>query len=149
MFGEARTAATLSKVERTDPTALTAPEALRLATVGGAEALGIEDEVGTLEAGTRADLIVVETDRLSTAPAVESPLHTAVPNLVYSSTGREVRDVLIAGESVVRDGAFVDADPAAAVETATERARALYDRANEDWRAADSDLVDAVDAGWL
>lgn len=149
MFREARTAATLSKVERADPTALTAPEALRLATVGGAEALGINDEVGTLEAGTRADLLVVETGQLSTAPAVESPLHTAVPNLVYSTTGREVRDVLVAGESVVRDGEFVDADPENVVREATERARALYERASDDWRAADSELVDAVDDGWL
>ncbi|NHX35350.1 MULTISPECIES: amidohydrolase family protein [Halolamina] len=149
MFREARTAATLSKVEHTDPTALTAPEALRLATVGGAAALGIADEVGTLEAGTRADFVVVETDRLSTAPAVESPLHTAVPNLVYSTTGREVRDVFVAGEAVLRDGAFVDADPEAAVAEATERARALYERASGDWRAADSALVDAVDGGWL
>ncbi|MFW5939266.1 MAG: amidohydrolase family protein [Halolamina sp.] len=149
MFREARTAATLSKVEHTDPTALTAPEALRLATVGGAAALGIEDEVGTLEQGTRADLIVVDTDQLSTAPAIESPMHTAVPNLVYSTTGREVRDVFVAGESIVRDGAFVDADPEAVVTEATERARALYDRANDDWRAADSALVDAVDDGWL
>ncbi|WP_049979655.1 amidohydrolase family protein [Halolamina rubra] len=146
---EARTAATLSKVEQADPTALTAPEALRIATVGGAEALGIADEVGTLAAGTRADLIVVDTDRLSTAPAVESPLHTAVPNLVYSTTGREVRDVFVAGEALLRDGAFVDADPAAAVDEATERAAALYERASDDWRGADSALVDAVDDGWL
>ena len=149
MLREARTAATLSKVERTDPTALTAPETLRLATVGGAEALGVEDRVGTLEEGTRADLLVVETDCLSTAPAVESPLHTAVPNLVYSTTGREVRDVFVAGESIVREGAFVDADPEAAVAEATERARALYERAGEDWRAADSELVAAVEDGWL
>ncbi len=149
MFREARTAATLSKVEQTDPTALTAPEALRLATVGGAAALGIDDEVGTLEEGTRADLLVVETDQLSTAPAVDSPLHTAVPNLVYSTTGREVRDVFVAGEGVLRGGAFVNADPEAAVAEATERAAALYERASEDWHAADSALVDAVEDGWL
>jgi 5-methylthioadenosine/S-adenosylhomocysteine deaminase len=149
MLREARTAATLSKVERTDPTALTASAALRLATVGGAEALGIDDEVGTLEAGTRADLLIVETDQLSTAPAVDSPLHTAVPNLVYSTTGREIRDVFVAGKSVVRDGSFVDADPEEVVAEANGRARALYERASEDWRAADSELVHAVDDGWL
>ncbi|MEF8802167.1 MAG: amidohydrolase family protein [Halolamina sp.] len=149
MFREARTAATLSKVEHTDPTALPAWAALRMATVGGARALGIDDEVGTLEEGTRADLIVVETDRLSTAPVVDSPLHTAVPNLVYSTTGREVRDSFVAGDAVLRDGTFVDADPDAAVAVATERANALYERASENWRQADSELVDAVDAGWL
>jgi len=149
MFREARTAATLSKVEHTDPTALPAWAALRMATVGGARALGIDDEVGTLEEGTRADLIVLDTDRLSTAPVVDSPLHTAVPNLVYSTTGREVRDSFVAGQPLLRDGEFVDADPEAAVAEATERAEALYDRASENWRAADSELVDAVGAGWL
>jgi 5-methylthioadenosine/S-adenosylhomocysteine deaminase len=149
MFREARTAATLSKVKHTDGTALTAWGALRMATVGGARALGIDDEVGTLEEGTRGDLIVVETDRLSTAPAVNSPMHTAVPNLIYSTTGREVRDSFVAGEALLRDGEFVDADPEAVVAEATERARALYDRASENWREAGSELVDAVDAGWL
>ena len=149
MFREARTAATLSKVEHTDPTALPAWAALRMATVGGARALGIDDEVGTLEEGSRADFIVVDTEQLSVAPAVDSPLHTAVPNLVYSTTGREVRDSFVAGEALLRDGAFVDADPEAAVEEATKRAEALYDRASDDWRAADSELVEAVDEGWL
>lgn len=149
MLREARTAATLSKVERTDPTVLPAWAALRLATVEGARALGIDDEAGTLETGTRADLTVVDLDRLSTAPAVATPFHTAVANLVYSTTGREVTDVVVAGDPVVRDGAFVDADPAQVVEEATDRAQALYERASEDWRSADSALVDAVDDGWI
>ena len=149
MFREARTAATLSKVEHTDATALTAWGALRMATVGGARALGIDDEVGTLEEGSRADFIVVDAEQLSVAPAVDSPLHTAVPTLVYSTTGREVRDSFVAGEALLRDGEFVDADPEAAVQEATARAEALYDRASEDWRAADSELVEAVEAGWL
>lgn len=149
MLREARTAATLSKVDRADPTALPAWAALRLATVEGARALGVADEAGSLKVGKRADLVVVDLERLSTAPAVTSPLHTAVANLVYSTTGREVTDVVAGGEFVVRDGAFVDADPDAAVATATERAEALYDRASDDWRTADSALVDAVDDGWL
>jgi 5-methylthioadenosine/S-adenosylhomocysteine deaminase len=149
MLREARTAATLSKVEHADPTALTAWEALRLATVEGARTLGIDDEVGRLEAGMRADLAIVDLDRLSTAPSVSRPFHTAVANLVYSSTGREVTDVLIAGEFVVRAGSFTEADPDAVVAEATERAAALYDRASDDWRATGSTLVDAVDDGWL
>ena len=57
--------------------------------------------------------------------------------------------MLVAGESVVRDGEFVNADPETAVAEATERAQALYERAGGDWRAADSELVAAVDDGWL
>jgi 5-methylthioadenosine/S-adenosylhomocysteine deaminase len=57
--------------------------------------------------------------------------------------------VFVAGDPVVRDGEFVDADPRRAVAEATERARDLYDRAEADWRDAGSELVDAVDDGWL
>lgn len=146
---EARTAATLSKVDATDPTALTAARALRLVTVEGARALGVADEVGTLAAGTRADLVVADPSDLGVAPTVDAPLHTAVPNLVYGSGGRCVRDVFVAGEAVIRDGAFVDADPDAVVEKAGRHARELFDRATGDWRAAASELVARVDEGWL
>jgi 5-methylthioadenosine/S-adenosylhomocysteine deaminase len=149
LLRETRTAALLSKTRETDPTALPAWAALRAVTVDGARALGIDDRVGTLEAGTAADLITVDLRGLDTAPTVSRPLHTAVPNLVYGATGRDVRDVFVAGDPVVRDGEFVDADPRRAVAEATERARDLYDRAEADWRDAGSELVDAVDDGWL
>lgn len=146
---EGRTAATLSKVRATDPTALPAPAVLRLLTVGGARVLGIDDEVGRLAEGMRADVVTVDLSDLATAPTVAEPLHTAVPNLVYSTTGREVRDVFVAGDAVVRDGSFVDADPDAAVAEAEKRAVDLFDRAEADWRAADSELVGLADEGWL
>lgn len=146
---EARTAATLSKVDATDPTALPAWVALRLVTVEGARALGVADEVGTLAAGTRADLAVVDLADLGTAPTVRRPLHTAVPNLVYAAGSRHVRDVFVAGEAVVRDGEFVDADPDAVIAAADRRAREVFEDATEDWRRAGSTLVDRVDEGWL
>ncbi|PSQ16438.1 hypothetical protein BRD00_10625 [Halobacteriales archaeon QS_8_69_26] len=146
---EARTAALLSKTDRADPTALPAWAALRTATVGGAEALGIDDRVGSLAEGKAADVVTVDVTALGVAPTVTEPLHTAVTNLVHSAVGRDVLDVFVAGRPVVRAGEFVDADPAAAVAEARERAAGVFDRATEDWRAAGSALVDAVDQGWL
>lgn len=149
MFRETRTAAMLSKTDATDPTAMPAWEALSLATVGGARALGIEDRVGTLEVGKRADLITVDVTAPGVAPTVDRPFHTVVPNLVYSATGREVRDVFVAGERVVADREFLPADADAIVAEARERATDLFERATDDWRAAGSELVDHADAGRL
>ncbi|ESP90166.1 amidohydrolase family protein [Candidatus Halobonum tyrrellensis] len=146
---EARTASLLSKTDAADPTALPAWRALRLATLGGARALGIDDAVGSLEVGKRADVITVDMGALGVAPTVSRPLRTAIPNLVYSTTGREVRDVFVDGEPLVRDGEFVRADADAVVREANERADAVFDRGTDDWRAAGSALVDRADDGWL
>lgn len=146
---EVRTASMLSKADAGDPTALPAWVALRLATVGGARALGVADEVGTLEVGKRADVVTVDLDGLGLAPSVSDPLHTAVPNLVYASTGAEVRDVFVDGEAVVRDGSFTAVDEAAVVREANERAERVFAEATDDWRAADSELVARADEGWL
>jgi len=146
---ELRTASMLSKTARTDPTALPAWEALRLATVGGARALGIDDRVGTLAEGKRADVTVVDLETTGLAPTVREPFHTAVPNLVYAATGGEVRDVFVDGEPIVRAGAFVDADPEAAIGEANERAERVFAEAADGWRAAGSELIDAVEDGRL
>jgi 5-methylthioadenosine/S-adenosylhomocysteine deaminase len=149
VFREMRTAALLSKTRSGDPTAMPSWEALRLATVGGARVLGLADRVGTLEVGKQADVVTVDRTVPSMVPTVDRPFHTVVPNLVHSATGREVRDVFVAGERVVEDGEFQPADPGEVVAEAQERATALFDRAADDWRAAGSALVDHVDAGRL
>jgi 5-methylthioadenosine/S-adenosylhomocysteine deaminase len=162
---EARTAILLSKTDASDPTALPAWRALRLATVEGARALGIADRVGTLEEGTRADCVTVDCEALGVAPTVSRPFHTAIPNLVHSTTGREVRGVFVAGEPVLRDGEFADrevtaserssgrrprvGDPEAVVAEANERASRIFAEAEDDWREADSELVARTDEGWL
>lgn len=146
---ELRTAAMLSKTARSDPTALPAHEALRVGTVEGARALGIDDHVGSIAEGKRADLVTVALDHPSVAPTVADPLHTAVPNLVYGASGGVVADVVVDGDLVVEGGEVLTLDVAAVVAEARERASRIFDDAAADWRAADSALVDAVDDGWL
>lgn len=142
---EARTAAMLTKCDRTDPRALPAWQALRLATVGGARALGIEDRVGTIEEGKRADLALVDLTATPMVPAVETPFRTAVPNLVYAAVGTAVDTVLVDGEVLVRGGEFLGADVDALARRVTERARAVFAAGAEDWRAAASKLVEDAD----
>lgn len=149
MFREARTASLLSKVDHTDPTALPAWKALRLATIEGATVLNLDDRVGSLEEGKRADVITVDVEQANMTPVVSEPLKTYVPNLIYSTTGHEVSNVFIDGNAILRQDEFVDIDAEGIVEEANDRAKRVFADAEADWRAAGSELVDRVDEGWL
>ena len=146
---ELRTTALLAKTKRTDPTAFPAWEALRVGTIDGARTLGIEDRIGSLEEGKRADIVLLDLEHPSTAPTVTEPLHTAVPNLVYGSNGGVVDTVLVEGEVVLEDRELRTAEEGTILEEANERAADVFARAGGTWLDADSELVGAVEDGWL
>lgn len=146
---EARAAALLTKTERNDPRALPAWQALRMATIGGARALGIDDRVGTIEVGKRADLAIVDLDTNAMTPAVDSPFRTAVPNLIHGSVGTAVRSTMVGGEFVVRDGTFLPADERKIREQARKRAERVFEESAADWWRAGSKLAHDADAGRL
>lgn len=98
--------------------------ALELMTRGGAAALHMEDEIGSLEAGKRADLIVIDTERVSLAPS-----QTLVSNLVYSNDPWAVRDVYIDGERVVVDGVHRAFDRPAVIRGAQAALASVLQRA--------------------
>ena len=98
MFEEMDLAAKLQKLIRNDPEALPARQALEMATIGGARALGMEKEIGSLEVGKRADMIVVS---LREPNAV--PMYDAYSQMVYALKGADVQDVIVNGRIVVRD----------------------------------------------
>jgi 5-methylthioadenosine/S-adenosylhomocysteine deaminase len=107
LFEEARMAAFLARATAQDPEALGAGEALALATAGGASALGLGGQVGRLEAGAKADVIVVDLTSASTTPVLTTPAHrNLVPMLVFSVVGKDVRDVVVDGRLVLRDRGF-------------------------------------------
>ena len=147
LLREVRTAALLAKVDAGDPTALPAWHALRLATLGGARALGLGDEIGSIENGKRADLAMVPVDDPGIAPAVDNPFATVVPNLVYGTASADT--VLVDGEIVLKDGELIPEDEERVVSGAVERARRAFRKGTDEWRAAGSELVDAADEGWL
>jgi 5-methylthioadenosine/S-adenosylhomocysteine deaminase len=76
-----------------------------MATYGGAKLMGIEDKAGTIEAGKKADIMVVDT----TSPHMV-PLYNPLSQIVYSATGGDVRDVIINGRIVLKNGEFTDLD---------------------------------------
>ncbi len=98
MFTEMRTAALLQKVLR-GSRALPALTALRMATTGAARALGLADQIGSVEAGKRADLQLVNLSRLHTTPRPD-PIST----IVYAAEASDVETVIIDGRLVMRDG---------------------------------------------
>ena len=118
MFDEMRLAATLQAIRR-QPGALTARDAVWMATREGARALGLEAEIGSIEPGKRADLIVIARDRPHLAPDVD-PWTT----IVYAARGTDVRLTMVDGEVLVRDSVPTRFDPA---EVAAEAARATAD----------------------
>lgn len=99
MFGEMRTAALLGKSVAGDPAAVSAADALTMATLGGARALGLADETGSLVAGKAADMICVDLAH----PATQ-PVYHPVSQVVYAATRDQVSDVWVAGEALLADG---------------------------------------------
>ncbi len=126
LFGAMDLAAKIHKAAQLDPEAVSAAEILRLATRQGARAIGLETEVGSIEPGKQADLVLLETR----APHL-TPLHDPVSAVVYAARGSDVRTVIVAGRRIVEAGRIVSFDPAPAaarVEEAAARLRRLLDR---------------------
>lgn len=107
MLEEMRSAALLAKGVSLDATAITAHEALAMATINGARMLGLEEQIGSLETGKMADITAVDVSALNF-----QPMHHPVSQLVYTATGHQVSDVWIAGRQLLRDGEFTRLDEA-------------------------------------
>jgi 5-methylthioadenosine/S-adenosylhomocysteine deaminase len=105
LFEELKAAATVHKGVAQDATVITAQEALRMATINGAEALWLEERIGSLEAGKDADFIVVNSNQ-----SFFYPKHNPVSHLVYSGSGRDVRDVYVKGKQILDNGQFKTID---------------------------------------
>lgn len=108
MFGEMNSAAKLQKVATLDPTAMDAAATLRAATVGGAAVLGAAAELGSLEPGKKADLIVLDFDQ----PHL-TPVYNPVSHLVYAARGADVIHSVIGGRVVMRQRRLTTLDEAA------------------------------------
>jgi len=122
LWEEIDTAAKLHKVAALDPTLIDARQALRMATIEGARALDLEEEIGSLEAGKRADLIVVRTDGFH-----QRPYSNPYSLLVYSTKAADVETVVVEGRVVVENGRVLTLD-AEAVLTEAEAWRERISR---------------------
>ena len=110
MIEEMRLAALLPKGLRGDPTAVPARQALAMATIDGARALGLGLITGSLEVGKRADLAVLELDRVHNVPHFDLSPDNVYSRIVYAAKSSDVRHVLIEGRWVMRDWELLTLD---------------------------------------
>ena len=111
MFQELDTAAKLEKSARLDPTIMSAETVLRMGTCNGAGVLGLDDQVGTLEAGKKADVCIIDMNK----PHL-TPLYNEYSHLVYAVAGSDVETVLINGRVVMRNRRLTTIDEAEAMQ---------------------------------
>ena len=98
MFKEMTICSFVQKVHAMDPTVLPAEEILKLATIGGAKAMRWDDEIGTLEVGKKADLILVDLNKPHFAP-----WNNSVSDLVYSAQGSDVKTTIVNGKVLMKN----------------------------------------------
>jgi 5-methylthioadenosine/S-adenosylhomocysteine deaminase len=115
----------LQKWLRRDPEALPARQVLRMATIDGAKALGMEADFGSLEVGKQADVVVVDAAQPHLAPR-----HDPVALLVYSAQAADVSMVLVKGRILLEDRKLTTIDGESLLARATEQTRRLLERAS-------------------
>ncbi len=120
IWSEMRLTALLHKAVELDPTTLAAEEVLEMGTLGGARVLGLEAEVGSLEAGKRADVVLVDFDR----PHLHPP-HDVVSHLIYSAQSADVVTVMVDGQLLYDGGEHLTVDVDRAMAEVDARARRL------------------------
>ncbi|MFC5702189.1 amidohydrolase family protein [Cohnella faecalis] len=126
MLEELKFVPLLQKARLLDASVVTAERALRMATIDGAKALGRDKEIGSLEIGKQADLIVVDYRKPHLTPFLSGKYNNIVSNLVYSASGADVRHTFIAGRSIVRDRVLLTDNSEAIRLQAQEAAEKLF-----------------------
>ena len=149
IFNEMKLTALFNKIKYRDPTVSPAWEVLRMATIEGARAIGLGDEIGSLETGKQADLILVDLTALNLSPVLGNPVRNIVPNLVYAGSGHEVKTVMVAGRVLVRDSQALTTDEAGVRAEAQAQAEALAHRVGADPVHEGLALLAAMEAGQL
>ncbi|HWB44434.1 MAG TPA: amidohydrolase family protein [Hyphomicrobiaceae bacterium] len=125
-----RAAALFPRVQTGDVGIVSGYDALRLATVGGAHALGMENEIGTLEAGKKADIILVDVMTPWCQPIRKENFIT---DLVFNANGSDVTDVIVDGRTVVENRQVKTVDAPAIMRDCQQRAERLWASASRNW----------------
>mgnify|MGYP001462126725 CR=1 FL=1 len=120
MFGEMRTAAIVAKAVAGDPSAVPAHQALEMATINSARAMGLADQIGSLEINKCADITAIDLDHLNTLP-----MNNPTSHIVYAMKSSQVTNVWCNGQAVLKNGELKTIDPAMIREN-TERWRRKF-----------------------
>lgn len=136
VLDEMRTATMLARVRDRDPRAITVEQALAMATRMGAAALGLERDIGSLEVGKKADVVVLDLDHPRFRPLLVDGEHSNLSSLlVFTATVGDVRDVIVDGRIVVRDRRLRTLDEHAVMAECQRRGERLLAAATADPRS--------------
>ncbi|MDH5636186.1 MAG: amidohydrolase family protein, partial [Candidatus Bathyarchaeota archaeon] len=128
MFWEMRVASLIQGISQMHPEQLSPDKALEMATMCNAKALGIENEVGSLAVGKKADLILVELKQPHLTPLVERPKSNLLSHLVYAISGRDVDTTIADGQVVMHHRNVLTLDEAKVLRKAEETLYEVLDR---------------------
>ncbi len=118
MFEEMRLTCFLQRARLLDPTAIRALDVIEMATINAARAIGMEDEIGSIERGKRADIILVSLK----APRLV-PLNDLVSNLVFSSSGNDISTVIVDGKILMKERKVLSMDEEEVLKEASSRSK--------------------------
>lgn len=124
LLQEMKLAGIIHKSISFDPTAVPAVSVLEMATINGAKALGLDDRIGSLEIGKKADFVAVDARRIHLRPWFDP-----VSALVYTATGGDVDVVVVDGKMLVKGGQLLTMDEGEVIEQADKRSREVVERA--------------------
>ncbi len=124
MFREIFLAAIIHKAKSLDPLTMPAETVIEMATINGAKALGLDREIGSIEVGKKADLILIDTEQLNIAPTYNS-----LSNIVYAANGSNVDTTIVNGQILVSKGNLLTLDEDKVIERAQKLGAKLLDRA--------------------
>jgi 5-methylthioadenosine/S-adenosylhomocysteine deaminase len=129
LFEEMKVTSLLGKLRTLDATAMDSWQVLRMATILGAKALGLDQDIGSLEAGKRADVIAVRTDTPRMTPLfAEGPYFNLQHNLVHAVRGHDVSLTMVDGRILAEDGVLRTADLGQILAEAQQAAPGLFAR---------------------
>ncbi|KAJ5433590.1 uncharacterized protein N7458_012746 [Penicillium daleae] len=124
LLQEMKLAAIIHKSISYDPTAVPAESVLEMATINGAKALGLDDRIGSLEVGKKADFVAIDVRGIH-----NQPWHNPASAVVYTATGRDVDVVVVDGKVLVQNGELLTMNEKEIVEEAKKRSREVVERA--------------------
>ncbi|MFN4132937.1 MAG: amidohydrolase family protein [Candidatus Hadarchaeales archaeon] len=120
MFEEMKICALVHKIRESNPTVAPAPEVLKMATVGGAKALRLEGDIGSIDVGKKADIILINLKKPHLTPA-----HNIISDLVYSAHGDDVDTVIVDGRIIMKERKVLTLDEEEVLQKAQKAAEEM------------------------
>jgi 5-methylthioadenosine/S-adenosylhomocysteine deaminase len=127
MFGEMKALMLLQRLMN-GASSFTSYDALEAATIGGARALGLDEQIGSIEQGKKASLIILDTNKVNLVPIYDGAAGNLIENIVSSAQPSDINSVFVNGNAVIRDGEFTTIDEMSRVERAQNVGKELFSR---------------------